>query len=430
MCRSAIPPVDLGSPRDMKLKEVAIRSAKPGPKPYKLSDGGGLFLLINPNGSKLWRLKYRAAGKEKLLAVGAYPDVPLANARDSREKARRLLAAGGDPGVHKRTEKARTRAAAANSFEAVAKEWLALKVDELAPVTFNKARWMLEAFAYPHIGGQPLDEIEPADVLVALRAVEKRGKLETVHRLKGRISEVFRYAIADSRAKTDPTRDLRGAIKQKRQVKHHAALTDPKDVAELLRAMDAYFGTAETCAALKLAPLLFVRPGELRAAQWPQFELEGPTPSWRYFVTKTKTPHIVPLSAQAVEILRDLQPLTGAGVPGKPDAPRFLFPSGRTRERSMSENTVNAALRRIGYTGEQMTGHGFRAMARTLLAEMGWKPDAIERQLAHKASGPLGAAYDRAQFLDERRKMMQAWADYLDGLKRGNVVAGNFGRVA
>jgi len=403
----------------MKLKDVSVRTAKPADRPYKLADGGGMFLLVNPNGSKLWRLKYRIAGKEKSLSIGAYPDVPLADAREARDKARRLVAAGRDPGVLKQASKAQARAAAADSFEAVAREWLERKADELAPVTFNKAKWMLEAFAFPSIGSKPLREIHPPDVLVALRAVEARGKLETVHRLKGRISEVFRYAIADSRATSDPTRDLRGAIKSKRPPKHHAALTDPKEIGALLRAIDGYAGTMETCAALKLAPLLFVRPGELRAAQWPQFELDGPTPSWRYFVTKTKADHIVPLSTQAVEILRELQLLTGTRIPGRPEATRYLFPSVRTRDRPMSENTVNAALRRIGYSGEQMTGHGFRAMARTLLAEMGWKPDAIERQLAHKASGPLGAAYDRAQFLDERRRMMQAWADYLDVLKRG-----------
>ena len=414
----------------MKLKNVAIQAAKAGAKPYKLADGGGLFLLVNPNGSKLWRLKYRYTGKEKLLAIGSYPDVPLIDAREARDKARKFLAAGVDPGQHKRSEKARARTAATNSFEAVAREWLAMKADEMAPVTHNKARWVLESFAFPHIGSRPLSEIEPPDVLAALRKVEADGKLETLHRLKGRISEVFRFAIADGRATSDPTRDLRGAIKPKRPVKHHASLTDPKAVGDLLRAMDGYSGTAETCAALKLAPLLFVRPGELRTAEWPQFELDGPAPAWRFFVNKTKTHHIVPLSAQAVEILANLKPLTGNGAAGRPGAPCYVFPSVRTRARPMSENTVNYALRGLGYTGEQITGHGFRAMARTLLAEMGWKPDAIERQLAHKASGPLGAAYDRAQFLDERRKMMQAWADYLDGLKRGNIVAGNFGRAA
>lgn len=414
----------------MKLKDVAIKSAKPAAKPYKLADGGGLFLLVNASGSKLWRLKYRYAGKEKLLALGSYLYTSLVDARQGRDKARRLLAAGNDPAAHKKAEKVRVRTAAANSFEAVAREWLALKADELAPVTFNKARWMLEVFAFPYIGSKPLTGIEPPDVLYALRKVEASGKLETLHRVKGRISEVFRFAIADGRATTDPTRDLRGAIKSKRAVKHLAALTDPKEVGALLCAIDGYRGTAETCAALKLAPLLFVRPGELRTAEWPQFELGGPNPSWRFFVTKTKTHHIVPLSVQAVAVLTELQPLTGGGAPRKPDASRYVFPSVRTRARPMSENTVNCALRGLGYTGEQITGHGFRAMARTLLAEMGWKPDAIERQLAHKASGPLGAAYDRAQFLDERRKMMQAWADYLDGLKRGNVFAGNFGKAA
>lgn len=409
----------------MKLKDTAIRSAKAKTRPYKLADGGGLFLLVNPNGSKWWRLKYRIDGKEKLLSFGVYPAVSLGDARRSRDEARKLIAAGGDPSTARRAAREQRLADASNTFRALATEWLQLKVEELAPGTYNKARWMLETFAYPRIGAMALTAIRPKDVLMVLRDLESTDKLETMHRVKARISEVFRLAISTGRADSDPTRDLRGQVKAKRATKHHAALTDPKEIGHLLRAIDGYRGSAETGAALRLAPLLFVRPGELRSAEWPQFDMDGVAPSWRYLATKTKTNHIVPLSVQAVAILRELQPLTDASSNVRDGLPRYVFPSVRTRARPMSENTVNAALRRLGYSGDQVTGHGFRAMARTLLAEMGWKPDAIERQLAHKASGPLGAAYDRAQYLDERRKMMQSWADYLDHLRSGesNVVA-------
>ncbi|MFA5938668.1 MAG: integrase arm-type DNA-binding domain-containing protein [Sinimarinibacterium sp.] len=417
----------------MSLNDTLIRSARPKAKPYKLPRERGLFLLVNPNGAKLWRLSYTFAGREKLLSLGAYPDVPLRGhtdietgqfikgARDLRDDARKLLAAGIDPSAQRQAENARQHEAALNTFKAVATQWLAMRVGVLSPGTLNKARWMLET-VYPYIGDMPLADMQPPHILQALRQIENSGRLETMHRVKARISEVFRFAIATGRATSDPTRDLRGALKPKPATKHHAALTDPKAFGQLLRAIDGYTGTPEVCTALKLAPLLFVRPGELRAAQWPQFDLDSDTPAWRYFVTKTRADHIVPLSAQAVFLLRELRPLTDVASPRKPDAPRYVFPSARTRERPMSENTVTAALRALGYSGEQMTGHGFRATARTLLAERGWNPDAIERQLAHKASGPLGAAYDRAQFLQDRRRMMQSWADYLDGLKRGTVV--------
>lgn len=403
----------------MKLKDMAIRRAAAKSKPYKLADGGGLFVLVNPTGSKWWRLKYRIAGREKLLSLGVYPDVSLLEARERRDAARKVIAAGGDPSAARKAERAQQESEAANTFRAIASEWLTLKSDELAPGTHGKARWMLETFAYPKLGARPLVSIEPPDVLAVLLELQKDDKLETMHRVKARISEVFRFAISTGRASTDPTRDLRGAVKAKKATKHHAALTDPKAIGELLRAIHGYNGLPETFAALRLAPMLFVRPGELRSAEWPQFELDSPSPSWRYVASKTKTQHIVPLPTQAVEILRGLRPLTDSQSEAREDLPRFVFPSVRTRARPMSENTVNAALRRLGFTGDQVTGHGFRAMARTLLAEMGWKPDAIERQLAHKASGPLGAAYDRAQYLDERRKMMQSWADYLDQLRRG-----------
>lgn len=400
----------------MALTDAAIRKLKPTGKTERLFDGGGLYLELSPTGGKWWRLKYRFGGKEKRLSLGTFPEVGLSLARQRREEARRVLATDADPSVQRRVEATRRERELGDTFKAVATEWLAMKADAVAAVTLNKARWMLE-LVYPKLGDMPLAAIQPPDVLEALRAIEATGKSETTHRTKARISEVFRYAIAMGRATSDPCRDLRGAIKPKRATVHFAALTDPKAIAELLRALDSYSGTPEVQAALKLAPLLFVRPGELRHAEWPQFDLDGDEPAWRFFVTKTKSHHIVPLPVQAVAVLRELQPLTGRGVPAKPDAPCYVFPGARSRERPMSENAVTAALRNLGYTGEQVTGHGFRAMARTLLAEQGWKPDAIERQLAHKASGPLGAAYDRAQFLDERRRMMQAWADYLDALK-------------
>lgn len=427
------------------LTDVACRNAKPGfhprtgdtgGKPYKLFDGAGLYLEVESSGRKVWRFKFKHAGKESRIKLGTYPETPLAGfkdkgtgrriagARELHAAERRLLSDGVSPSQRRRDAETRKKFQSANTFSALAGEWLAMKADPLspkplAPVTHAKARWMLETFAYPFIGDLPLAEIKPSHVLKALRDVQSRGNLETTHRLKGRISEVFRFAIADDRAESDPCRDLRGQIRDKRPPKHHAALMDPREIGALLRAIDAYTGTPETRAALKLAPLLFVRPGELRAAQWSDFELDSERPAWRYYVSKTKTDHIVPLCTQAVAILRDLHRITGAGITSKPGGPRYVFPGARTLARPMSENTVNAALRRLGYTKEQMTGHGFRAMARTLLAEMGWQPDVIERQLAHKASGPLGAAYDRAQYLEERRRMMQAWADYLDSLARG-----------
>lgn len=406
-----------------RLNEALVRQAKPRTKPYKLPRENGLYLLVNPDGGKWWRFSYTFAGKEKLLSFGQYPEISLRGARLRRDDARRQIRDGVDPSAARKAERAERVTAEANTFKAIATEWLQLRVDSMAPVTHAKARWMLEAFAFPELGPMPLESIGPPEVLRALRKVESSGKLETLHRVKGRISEVFRYAIVTGRAHSDPTRDLRGALKPKRPTRHLAALTDPKEVGALLRAIDGYRGAPETCAALKLAPLLFVRPGELRAALWPQFDLNAEKPAWRYFVTKTKTDHIVPLSLQAVAILRELQLLTGRGIPSRPEVPAFVFPNIRRRDKPMSENALTAALRGMGYTGDQMTWHGFRAMARTMLSELGWRPDAIERQLAHKASGPLGAAYDRAQYLEERRQMMQAWADYLDGLRRGNVQA-------
>jgi integrase len=399
----------------MPLSDVAIRKAKPAAKPVKLADGAGLYLLLNPTGSKLWRWKYRIAGKEKLLALGAYPDVSLVDARNACTDARRLLAKGIDPSaVRKEAKQARAEAAAvaADTFEAVAREWM--ERQDVAEVTASKTRWLLEGFLFPEIGPRPIAEITPRELLVALRKIEESGKLETARRAKIKAGQVFRYAVLEGKAEADPTATLRGALKAPRN-RHHAAITDPTKMGELLRAIEGFSGQPATHAALRLAPLVFVRPGELRQAEWAEFDLDGAL--WRIPAErmKMKAAHLVPLSAQAVEILRELQPLTGAG--------RYVFPSLRGGARPMSENTVNAALRRLGYSGDEMTGHGFRSMAATRLNEMGWNPDAIERQLAHAESNKVREAYTHAaQYLEERTRMMQTWADYLDGLRKGGQV--------
>lgn len=404
----------------MPLTDTECRKAKPDAKPKRIADGAGLYLEVMPGGAKYWRLKYRHGGKEKRLAIGVYPEVGLKEARDKRDAARRLLREGVDPSVAKRA--ARIAQAGADSFEALAREWMAQTAGKRVQTTNSTILARLEADLFPWLGKRPVNEIKAPELLAALRRVEARGSLIIAKRLRQLAGQVFRYAVATGRAERDPSGDLRGALKSPGAERHHAALTTPAEVGALMRAIDGYQGQFVTRCALALSPLLFVRPGELRAAEWPEFDLEAG--EWRIPAAKMKMrqAHIVPLSTQAIALLRDLMPLTGQGVAGRPDAPRYLFPGARARTRPMSNNTVNAALRRIGYGGDQMTAHGFRATARTLLAEQGWLPDAIERQLAHKASGPLGAAYDRAQYLAERRRMMQAWANYLDTLKRGAEV--------
>jgi integrase len=404
----------------MALTDTACRKAKPEAKPKRMADGAGLYLEVMPNGSKYWRLKYRHGGKEKRLALGVYPEVGLKEARTSRDAARRLLRDGVDPGIAKRA--AKLAQAGSDSFEALAREWLAQTHGKRVKNTNETIKVRLEADLFPWLGKRSINEIKAPELLAVLRRVEARGSLIVAKRLRQIAGQVFRYAIATGRAERDPSGDLRGALKSPGAERHHAALITPAEVGALMRAIDGYQGQFVTRCALLLSPLLFVRPGELRAAEWSEFDLEAG--EWRIPAAKMKMrqAHIVPLSTQAIAVLKELVPLTGQGVTSKPDAPRYLFPGARTRMRPMSNNTVNAALRRIGYSGDQMTAHGFRATARTLLAEQGWQPDAIERQLAHKASGPLGAAYDRAQYLTERRRMMQAWADYLDALKRGAEV--------
>jgi integrase len=344
-----------------------------------------------------------------MVALGSYPDVSLKRAREERERLRQLLVDKVDPAAMKRAD----RTAQADTFKAIADEWLSKQRFE--PATLEKARWTFDTLINPYIGSTPVKACTAPAILEVLRKLEARGLHETAHRARQRISQVFRYAIATGRAESDPTRDLRGALTPV-EVTSRPAITAPTKAGELLRAIDGYQGDAATCAALKLAPLVFVRPGELRGAEWREFDLE--TCEWRIPAERMKMgeAHLVPLSHQAVAILRVLQPLTGSG--------RLVFPSLRTRERAISENTLNAALRRMGFAQDEMTAHGFRAMASTLLNEQGFAPDVIELQLAHKERNKVRAAYNRAQRLPERRQMMQAWADYLEGLRSGgNVVA-------
>jgi len=392
------------------LNDTRVRSAKSREKAFKLSDERGLFLLVMPTGSRLWRLKYRVNGREKLISLGAYPDVTLKRAREKRDAARRLIADGIDPSVQRKAE----RAALAQSFEGVAKEWLELQTKSLAPETISILTARLDSGLYPYIGSRPISAITAQEVLSALRRIESRGRHETAHRVRALAGRVFRYAVATGRAQHDVAADLIGALAPVKS-KNFASVTDPVRVGELMRAIHGYSGHPVTALALRLAPLVFVRPGELRAAEWPEFDLVNA--EWRIPGERMKMgePHVVPLSRQALAILHELQPLARGG--------KYLFPSLRTRDRPMSDNTINAALRRMGYTSEEQTGHGFRSMASTLLNEQGFPPDVIELQLAHTERNKVRAAYNKAQRLPERRKMMQAWADYLDGLRAGgNVV--------
>jgi integrase len=398
------------------LTAVAIRNAKAGEKSYRLFDGGGLYLEVMPTGSRYWRLKYRYVGKEKRLALGVFPEVGLAEARGLRDTAREALRAGRDPGAEKKATKVRAVLNAATTFEAIAREWLETQRAKLATSTFEKAEWMLVDNVFPWMGALPITQIEAPEVLATLRRIEARGANETAHRTRERIAQVFRYAIATGRAKHNPVGDLRGALAPIVRTSR-SAITDPAQIGDLLRAIDGYTGQFVTRCALKLAPLLFVRPGELRAMEWRELDLDAS--EWRIPAAKMKMreEHVVPLAPQAVAILRELQPLTGPDPQRPGRLARYVFPSLRSGTECMSENTVNAALRRLGYDKLTMTGHGFRALASTRLNEMGWAPDIIERQLAHAERNAVRAAYNRAQYMKERRQMMAAWADYLDALR-------------
>lgn len=393
-----------------KLTAVAIKNAKAGAKPVRLFDGGGLYMELMPNGSRYWRMKYRYAGKEKRLAFGVFPEVSLATARQRRDEARGVIRNGEDPSAKRQAERRLARLSNATIFQAIAQEWLEKQSQKLAPVTYRKSEWLL-GMASDDLGLRPIAEISSPEMLAVLRRIESTGRHETAYRVKQKASQVFRYAIATGRAERDPTIDLRGALAPVVS-RPRAALTSPNDVAGLLRATYGYEGQPTTTAALKLGPLLFARPGNLRAMEWSELNLNEA--EWRIPGGKMKMreEHVVPLAPQAVAILRDLEPITGRN--------RFVFPSIRTPDRSMSENTINAALRRLGYDKDTMTGHGFRALASTRLNEMGWAPDVIERQLAHAERNKVRAVYNRAQYMAERKKMMTAWADYLDRLRTGH----------
>jgi integrase len=389
------------------LTEARLRSAKQKARPYKLRDGGGLFLLITPANGRLWRLRYKIHGRESMLGLGTYPATSLKTARARRAEVRAALEAGKNPAAERRAE----RDSRSNTFESIAREWLTKQ--PFAPKTMKKAVWTFDDLLFPYIGARPIAALTAPELLGVFRRLERRGKHETAHRAKQRVGQVVRYAIATGRAERDPTADLRGALAPV-TVTNRAAITDPREVAQLLRALHGYQGHPVVEAALKLAPLVFVRPGELRAAEWAEIDLDAA--EWRIAAhrTKMRRQHLVPLADQAVAILRDLRPLTGRG--------RYVFPSPRSAERPLSDNAITAALRRMGYTGDQMSWHGFRAMASTLLNETGYPPDVIELQLAHQERNEVRAAYNRAQRLEERRKMMQSWADHLDGLRGGSNV--------
>jgi len=392
------------------LTDTKIRNAKPRQKPYKLTDGDGLFMIINPKGSKWWRFRYRFGGKEQLISLGTYPEVSLSDARDRRSEARRQVAAGINPSQLRKAQKA-ANLQNENTFEVIAREWHTKFSPTWTPLHGATILRRLELNVFPWMGARPIIDIRPPELLMVLRRIESRGALETAHRVKIICGQVFRFAVATGRAERDVAADLRGALPP-RKPNHFSAMTDPKKVAGLLQAIDGYQGSLVTRCALQLAPLLFVRPGELRQAEWAEIDLESA--EWNIPAEKMKTgnPHLVPLSRQTVGILKEIQPLTGAG--------RYVFPSARTPLRPMSNNALLAALRRMGFEKDEMTGHGFRAMARTILDEvLQVRPELIEHQLAHSVRDPLGRAYNRTKHLPERRQMMQTWADYLDGLKAG-----------
>ncbi|MGD9851210.1 MAG: tyrosine-type recombinase/integrase [Nitrospirales bacterium] len=390
----------------MSLTDTAIRNAKPGDKTKRMFDHGGLYLEVSTNGGKWWRLKYRFGGREKRLSLGVYPDVSLKTARERRDDARRLLANGTDPSENRKAQKA-ANMEGTQTFEVVAREWLAKYSSNWSMIHTDRITRRLERDIFPWIGSKPITAITPLQLLEVIRRIEERGALETAHRALNNCGQVFRYAVATGRAERDISGDLRGALPPVNE-EHFASVTDPKEVAHLLKAIDEYQGTLPVRSALRLAPLVFVRPGELRRAKWADIDLDAA--EWRYTITKTGTPHIVPLAQQAVAILRELNPVTGCG--------EFVFPSARSSTRPMSDNAILAAMRSMGIPKEEMSGHGFRAMARTILDEvLGFPPDLIEHQLAHTVRDPNGRAYNRTSHLPKRRKMMQDWADYLDKLK-------------
>lgn len=403
----------------MALTEISIKNAKPALKTARLFDTGGLYLEISPVGGKWWRVKYRFAGKEQRLSVGVYPDVGLRKARQRRDEIRNLLTDGIDPAAHRKAVKSSVETQAANSFEVVGREWFAKQCPTWADTHAVKQLWMLEKNLYPWIGTRPVSVITPIELLSVLRKVEGRGAVETAKRVKQVAGQVFRFAVATGRAERDPSQDLKGALASPVK-KHLAAITDPERVGPLLLALDGYHGTPVVRAALQLAPLVFTRPGELRQARWSEIHWEDA--EWRIPAERMKSrqPHIVPLSTQSIEILANLKPLTGRF--------EWVFPSGQSPRRPMSNNAVLAALRRSGIPTDEMSGHGFRAMARTILDEvLGFRVDWIEHQLAHAVKDANGRAYNRTSHLKDRKRMMQEWANYLDELRLQSAANSHLG---
>ncbi|MDE2423556.1 MAG: integrase arm-type DNA-binding domain-containing protein [Betaproteobacteria bacterium] len=394
----------------MPLTNIVVKNAKIAEKPYKLSDEKGLYLLISKAG-RYWRFDYRFEGKRKTLALGVYPDTTLANARDKRDEARKLLANSIDPGEQRKAIKASRQEKITNSFEVVAREWYSKNSLSWSENHGSRIIRRLENDIFPWIGTKPIADIKASELLTVLQRIEKRGAIETAHRALQNCGQVFRYAVATGRAERDPSPDLKGALAPVQQ-KHRAAITDTRAIGGLLRSIDSYTGFQTTKLALQFAPLVFVRPGELRKAEWVEIDLEKAEWNIPAERMKMREPHLVPLSSQAIKILSELQALNGRS--------KYVFPSARTPTRPMSDNAILAALRRMGYEKDEMTGHGFRAMARTVLDEtLGVRPDFIEHQLAHAVRDPNGRAYNRTAHLAERKKMMQLWADYLDKLKSG-----------
>lgn len=391
----------------MPLTDLQIKQLKPGPKTERYTDGKGLYLEISPSGGKWWRFKYRFGGKEKRISLGVYPEINLKDARIRCEDAKRKLQDGIDPSLERQSQRACRMGAAEHTFEAIAREWFSHRKHEIAENHSGRIFSRLERDVFPWIGNFPIDQVTAPAVLALLRRIAARGAVESAHRAKSNISQVMRYAIATGRAERDPCPDLKGALPSPR-VSHFSAIVDPRKVGPFLNAIDEYEGSFVVKCALRLAPLVFVRPGELRQAKWAEIDLERG--EWRYFVTKTKIDHLVPLSNQAIQILKEVHPLTGKG--------EYVFPTPRSDKRPLSDNAILSAMRRMGFEKEEMSGHGFRAMARTLLAEeLHVRPEIIEHQLAHKVPDALGAAYNRTRFIEERIQMMQEWANYLDKLK-------------
>lgn len=407
----------------MALTDVKIRNAKHSGKAGhdKHADGQGLYLAITPSGGKLWRLDYRFDGKRKTLALGSYPEISLTRARAARHEAREMLAQGADPGAAKQAAKAARMDAAANSFERVAREFHALKAPGWSPNYADKWLGLMIGAWFPALGGRPIADITSADLLAVLRKVEARGTIDKAHNLRQVAGQVFRYGVQTGRCAGDPAVALTGALAP-HVVQHMAALTDPQDVGALLRAIDGYTGQPATRAAMQLSALIFQRPGNVRTLEWSWVDFDNamiviPAAAMKRRIEGKRNgrPHYVPLARQAVEILEELRPLTGGG--------RLAFPGLRSREVPISNNTINAAMRRMGFATDEMTAHGFRALARTLLGEqLDADPDVIEAQLAHGKSGVLGAAYDRTSYMAQRRTLMQQWADYLDKLRQGAEV--------